>query len=347
MPPELENTEINQEDTEVSLRESVEAAVEELAPTEGSQPPVKQEAPVTGEPAGDKTVPQGDASAQGAPAGTQQQEPPKPPTELKAPSQWKPQVREKWNQLPREVQEEIHRRESDNMRLIGSVGGKIRMADNIASHLEPFIPKLQENGVHPEAFIGDVFTTVKTLAHGSPQEKAEVIANVVQSYGVDLRVLDAVLAHRLNQPPEVMEARREMARAQAIIHQQQGAGKEQAATQALEEIQKFAADPKNEFFEDVREQMANLMELGQVKTLAEAYTACIWANPNTRSILLQREAEARAQSKTGKARAAKQVSQSVTGAPRLGAGGAQSKASASTSLREDIENALQQVEDAA
>lgn len=346
MDPELNTGEETLETEETSLRDSVISAVDELT-EEPSKP--TSEAPATGEPAGDKTAPAGAANpAAGAPvensqAPTQSQQ----PTELKAPSQWKPQVREKWNQLPREVQEEVLRRENDNMRLIGSVGGKIRMADNIAQQLQPFIPRLQENGVAPEAFIGDIFTTVKSLAHGSPQEKAEVIANVVQSYGVDLRVLDAVLAHRLNQPPEVMEARRQTARAQAVIQQQQSVGQEQAATQALREIEKFAADPKNEFFEDVRDQMANLMELGQVKTLAEAYTACIWANPNTRSILLQREAEARVNAKTGKARAAKQVSQSVSGAPRLGAAGSAAKANAASSLREDIEAAMNQVEDAA
>ena len=100
-------------------------------------------------------------------------------TELKAPAQWKPAIREKWAGLPREVQEEVLRREGDSLRLIGSVGQKIRQADEFNQHLAPFMERLNAHGASPTEFMGDVFGTIKTLAGGSVQERAEDRKSVV------------------------------------------------------------------------------------------------------------------------------------------------------------------------
>jgi hypothetical protein len=61
--------------------------------------------------------------------------------------------------------------------------------------------------------------------------------------------------------------------------------------------------------------MADLMETGKASTLEDAYTAAVWANPDTRKILLAREAESRAAQKHQRANRARAVSSSVHGAP--------------------------------
>jgi hypothetical protein len=319
---------------EPTLRESIEAAVEEHAPEAESgegkplEPKSEDQRPAV-DPAVAAKTPATPVTPEGKPA---------TPQELKAPSQWKPQVREKWNQLPREVQEEVLRREADSMRLIGSVGQKIRFADEVNSHIQPFAERLSQNGIAPSSFIGDIFTSVKSLASGNPQEKAEVVANIVQSYGVDLRTLDAILTRRIQQPPEVLEARRQMARAQSIIYQQQTSVQQQTAAEAEKDITAFAADPKHEFFDDVRDMMADLVESGRANSLEDAYTAAIWANPDTRKILQQREAEARAAAKHQRAGAARRASSSVGGAPRVAGG--PSALGQNMSLRETIAAAM-------
>ena len=122
------------EEEEVSLRDEIASAIDTYEPTDSplqsKNAPAEEVSPAA--PAATPAVPAvkpEDKPAVAAPvaapgdkgklAGA--------PTELKAPSSWKPQVREKWNAIPREVQEEIHRRESDNLRLIGSVGQKIKL----------------------------------------------------------------------------------------------------------------------------------------------------------------------------------------------------------------------------
>jgi hypothetical protein len=321
-----------------SLRETLEEAFDETPEVGPSSEPAKPE-PVSTEEGAPAPSPEGtSAKPQLAPEGKKAPAGQEPPPELKAPSQWKPQVREKWNALPREVKEEILRRESDSMRLIGSVGPKIRIADEVASHISPFSERLQQNGVPPSQFIGEVFSSVRQLAEGNPQTKAEVVANIVQSYGVDLRLLDQILTHRIQSPPEVHQARALAARANAILTQQTEGIQQQTSQQAEVAVQAFGADPKHEFLEEVREIMADLIEAGRVHNLDDAYSAAVWAHPDTRKILLQREAQQRATAKTRRADAARRASLSVSGAPTVPGGGA--PAAGNLSIRESLEAAF-------
>ncbi|MFI5223883.1 MAG: hypothetical protein ACHQX3_06510 [Nitrospirales bacterium] len=258
--------------------------------------------------------------------------------ELKAPAQWKPQIKEKWNAIPREVQEEILRREGDSMRLIGSVGPKIRLADEVAGHIQPFMEQLSQNNVSPSSFMNDVFASVRTLSSGNPQQRAETVANIVQSYGVDLRMLDAILTHRLQVGPEAFEARRLAARAQAQVQQHESRIEQQSAEEAQQALTAFAQDPKHEFLDEVRDLMADLIEADRATNLEDAYAAAVWAHPDTRKILLERQAQERVQNKSARAAAARRASSAIHGTPTNGAAGAQLNPNAS--LRDTLEAAF-------
>lgn len=332
MANEAELLETPEVEEQPSLRDTLEAAVEEHETETPAVTPEKPAPEVSAEPA--VTTPTEPKTPEVQPPVT-----PAVTTDLKAPAQWKPAVREKWNTLPREVQEEVLRREADSMRLIGSVGPKIRLADEVASHIAPYAEKIQEAGISPSAFIGDLFSSVKSLAQGSMQEKAEVVANIVQSYGVDLHTLDQILTGRISAPPEVLEARRQMARAQAMMQSQQSNVAQQSALEAERAIAAFGADPKHEFLDDVRDLMADLIDTGRAKTLEDAYSAAIWAHEDTRKILLQREAQSRAMAKGQRAAAARRASSSVSGSPVAPVGAASGNGK-DMSLRESLEAAF-------
>ncbi len=299
-----------------------------LAPVQEVQPPASTEQQESKTPAA--PTPPLDAAAPPLPGS-----PTAASTELKAPAQWKPAVREVWNSLPRIAQEEILRREGDSMRLIGSVGPKIRMADEVQGHIAPFMERLSENGVPPQAFVNDIFTSVRHLASGDAQQRAEVVANIVQSYGVDLGTLDRILTARITAPPEVTHARQMMARAASIMNQHTAGVEYESAAKADQALAVFQADPKHEFYADVKDMMADLLELGRAENLDDAYAAAVWTNPDTRKILLQREAQGRADVKNGRARAARRASSSVHGAPSAPSRAAANGAAEGT-LREQI-----------
>jgi len=322
MNPEVLEEPVVEEEQQPSLRDTLEEAIEEHDPqhelvpasADDSAPPAEGAAPPgAAEP---KAADPGVSTTPASPPAVLPQDAASLPEGLKAPAQWKPEVKEMWNALPRKVQEEIHRREGDSMRLIGSVGPKIRMADEVSQHLQPFAEKLQQNGIGQSAFLGDVFSSIKILASGSPQDRAEVVANIVQSYGVDVRDLDRILTFRI-QRPEVYQAREVMHRANTILQQNTQKADQQSAHEAEVALAAFAADPKHEFLADVRELMADLIDSGRAKTLEDAYAAAIWANEGTRKVLLQREAQSRAESKTKRASIARRASSSIHGTPSI------------------------------
>jgi hypothetical protein len=224
------------------------------------------------------------------------------------------------------------------MRLIGSVGPKIRLADEVSGHIQPFIEQLSQNNVSPSSFMNDVFTSVRTLSSGNPQERAEIVANIVQSYGVDLRMLDSILTHRLQIGPEALEARRQAARSQAQVQHYEGRIKQQSAEEAEKALTAFAADPKHEFLDEVRDLMADLIEANRATNLEDAYAAAVWAHPDTRKILLERQSQERVQAKSQRAQAARRASSAVHGTPTNGAAG--SAAPQNSSLRQTLEAAF-------
>jgi hypothetical protein len=337
-----------QDTQEPTLRETIEEAITSSEDESGAESgktsapaSAKVESPSGAQEPAPHKQPEGAKPAPTAEAPTTPTDKPVPTQDLKAPAQWKPHVREKWGQLPREVQEEILRREGDSMRLIGSVGPKIRMADEVNNHLQPFTERLQANGVNTSEFLGDVFTTIKSLTEGDDRTKAEVVANIIQSYRIDLQALDTVLAGRLSGPPpdpRLLEAQRRAMAAESMLAKQRQTLEEQTQERLGEQLQQFSADPKNEFFEDVRELMADLIETGRATSLEDAYAAAVWANPDTRKILLQREAEARVAAKQNRAGAARRASSSVAGAPR--AAGMAPTNQQNMSLRETIAAAM-------
>ena len=123
-----------------------------------------------------------------------------------------------------------------------------------------------------------------------------------------------------------------------LIQQSQAGVEHQNSLEAERALVAFAADPKHEFMDDVRDAMADLIELGHAKSLEDAYQSAIWANPATRQILLTREAQQRAAVKTNRAVAARRASSSVRGAPSVP--GAASTGATGGNLRDTISAAI-------
>jgi len=90
------------------------------------------------------------------------------------------------------------------------------------------------------------------------------------------------------------------------------------------QIEAFKADPKNVHFEAVRAEMAALMQGGRAKDLQDAYDKAVYANPETRRLVMeeqraaeqaQRDAEnARAAAEARRIRDTNQATTGVTGA---------------------------------
>jgi hypothetical protein len=249
----------------------------------------------------------------------------------KAPIGWKAGARERWTALPPEVREEVYRREREiDMGLKQSAEVR-KFQESFQQMVEPFRPAMLAEGVQdPIMGIRNLLQTANNLRFGSPIQKADILAELVANYGIDPLTLDQALTRRLTGQetdpygPKVRELlNQELAPVKQYITSLQGQQQQrqqQIQQHAQMSVQEFAQTA--EFFEDVREDMADLMEIaakrGREMDIKEAYTRACQAHPQISTILGQRKEK----TPDGSLQRSKIAASSVKGAPGGGGEGA-------------------------
>lgn len=225
---------------------------------------------------------------------------------LNPPNTWKPGPREKWNELPEEIQAEVLRREHDFQRGLNEVAGVKNFQRNFEQVIQPFMPYIQATAHgNPLQSVHNVMTTAAQLHSGDSRQKAETVGDIIDQFGIDIAVLDEVLTARLQGGGR--RSASDHSNLQQLIQQELAPIKqafqgfqEQGKTGVQEEINEFAG--KAEFFDDVREDMADILELaakrGQNMTLQEAYDRATMMRTDIADIIAQRKAKEQARSDT-------------------------------------------------
>lgn len=315
-----------------SIREDMEEALAELktdTPEAAEPAPAPEEPAETVEAKAPAPAPDAEEPGKLAPVEPAKVETPAPAAPEKAPASWKATTREKWAALDPEVRAEIMRRETETSLALNQTAQQRKVADEFQRTVAPYMPMFQADGQHPLQAIQGMLQASSQLRSGAPAQKAAVIAQVIQQFGVDVGLLDQHLAsHYSGQaaPADptsgVMQSlRSEIAPIQQFMQQlqQQQAAREAATQQELlSEITEFST--KAEFFEDVRQDVADLLELaanrGIKMSLQEAYDKATMLHPQVSSVVAQRKAAQAATRQTEAARKAQQASASL---PTLGA----------------------------
>ena len=155
--------------------------------------------------------------------------------------------------------------------------------------LSPHMDFIQEFGINPYAHINDLMSVSKTLTTGSVEEKAGMIANLCDMFGVDFEALDSALAEIVNRPaPDKIDHAMskldalEQRISQPAPTQQQNVATDVNTNDLQKEISDFAA--KNEHFNLVQNDMGMFLQTGRAKNLEEAYKLACSINDQVKSI---------------------------------------------------------------
>ena len=217
---------------------------------------------------------------------------------IQPPSSWRANVREQFAALPAEVQEEVLRRESDFHKGIEQYRTDADYGRNLKSVFAPYQQDFASLGVNETQAVSSLLQTERTLRLGTPEQKLAIFQSMASSYGVpvealvsddgDVRqtaMLNAQLTSRLNQLEQQ-------------LHGFTTAQQSQVQAQATDSITKFASDPANKWFSDVREDMGRLLEGGIAADLQDAYDKACNMRPDIRAAIAaqqQREADEKRQ----------------------------------------------------
>lgn len=222
--------------------------------------------------------------------------------DLKAPASWKPSIREHWKGLPNDVKQEVLRREQDIQKGLQQASGYKKVAEEYLTTIKPFESVIRAQNATPSQAIGNLLQTATRLTLGTPTQKAQAIAEAIKEFSVDIETLDQVLAGEelpnTQNDPLLQELDKRLQPMNDFMSQFQSAEKTQLQEiqdRANAELSQFASE--HEFYNDVKEDMADLMELagnrGRSITLEQAYDQACLMNPDIKKVLDHRTSRLR------------------------------------------------------
>lgn len=246
-----------------------------------------------------------------------------PATEgLKPPAGWRPAVREKWGALPQEVQEEVIRREKEHIRDVQSgqeAGNGWKAFQDV---VRPYEGMMRAQGAqNPLQAVASVLQTTAALQTLRGWPLAQLAANILRTHAVDPELLTA--AYNGQEAPAGAQQGQPQGQYQdprvdqllAALQEQHSQRQATIQQKAVSTVEDFVS--KNEFADDIRNDMADFLELaakrGIAMTTEEAYKRALQLAPETSEVLRQREAAAAAKTAQASVQRAKAASSSVRG----------------------------------
>lgn len=209
--------------------------------------------------------------------------------------------REAWKDVPAAVKADIVKRENDYANGIAKHRQATERVQGMDRALQPYQQYLQMNGGAGET-IKTLLQTGSSLQMGSPQQKAQVVANLIQQFGVDIKSLDSMLvgeapsaeSQQQNQMEQMFNQRLAPMQQQLQQYQQRDQYQaQQAQGQVAQEVNQFGSS--NEFYNDVRADMADLLDMaanrGREMSMQEAYNLACNNHPQISKIMSGRTSQ--------------------------------------------------------
>jgi hypothetical protein len=229
--------------------------------------------------------PAGQGKAEGAvPPPAPSAEPASPP--VKAPQSWTPQAREAFSKAPPEVQAEVAKREKEIARALQEAAPARQYAQQVQESLRPYETIARANGMDAMSWAGQALQTVASLYAGTPQQKAQTIAQAILTSGADLEAINAAL-----QNPQAPT--RQAAPSQPRVDPREEVRRILEEERTMSAAREFLANPP-EFYDTVKDDVHDILRLDRQRggnlTPAQAYDRACRFNEDVQSVLAQRKA---------------------------------------------------------
>lgn len=235
-----------------------------------------------------------------------------------------------WNAAPRELVEAFAQREQDFEKGAAQWKTKAEQADALLNEFRPYEWILRNEGATPQTAIAPLLQTAAILRTGTPAQKAQSVAQMMQQFGIPLEHLQSMLAPNGQQPAALDPQYSHLAQqVQHLTHTQQMQDQQQTQ-RAITVIQQFAAEPTHPHYAALEGKMLALLQtphlMGQdVQYMSErdklqlAYDTALRLDPTLSAQATAQQQSAQQQADRDKAQAAANAARGaavqVKGAP--------------------------------
>lgn len=330
-----------------SLRDTLGAAIEEVAvePTP-EQPTVEEPAPNEPAPAeapAEETPPE---PAEAAPAEEPADEVPVlgEKTVDRPPASWKGDAKKVWAELPEAARNEVVRRERQVDQVLKESADARAIANSVTDMASRYQDVISRYGRPPAQIFENFLSAERILTSAPPADRARFMAKLITDYRIDIAALDSALSGQPIQQSAHQDVNEQVKQllAQELAPFKQRMQMEQEAQQqeVAHTIESMAQDhEKFPYFEDVRDDMADLIEIrarrGVYLSLEQAYSIATGGNPDVAAAQASTQQRTQALKAHEVAQKAKTAAVSVAGSPATTSGGPDP-----SNLRASIESAI-------
>lgn len=208
-----------------------------------------------------------------------------PKSDEKPPQGWTTPAKAEWDKVPDTVRQEVRKRETEIARALNETAQVRNFASNFQRMLQPYQPLITAQGGDALGTINTFMQAAASLHGGNQARKAQVVADIIRDFGVDLATLDNTLAGKApaQQPSRAEPDTNNPLYAKVQQLEQYINNEQQTKRQTVaQETQAFL--DANPHANDVRNEMADFLDVAQQQgrsmTLKEAYDRALALRPD-------------------------------------------------------------------
>ena len=172
--------------------------------------------------------------------------------------------------------EYLNQRENEFKKGVSVYKAEAERAKALEEAINPFVPELQAQGIQPPVFVRQLAQAHMMLVKGSPEQKRQMFHVLARDYGVNLNEINEPVA----QPdPYVSQMSQQLYQVNQELNSIKSRYEMEEQQRLASEIERVRSD-KERFphFDMVREEMAQLLELGKAQDLETAYAKAVRLN---------------------------------------------------------------------
>ena len=207
-------------------------------------------------------------------------------SDIPKPTTWKKDLLPLWDKIAKgEVLtkdeskkhlEYLNQRENEFKKGVSVYKAEAERAKALEEAINPFVPELQAQGIHPAAWINNLGRAHMILSKAPYEQKVQMFHRLAQDYGVNL--------NQSTEPQQPVDAYTQQLMQQLNQVNQEvstikGRFEQEEQTRLSNEIERVRSNRERfPHFDMVREEMAQLLELGKAQDLETAYAKAVRLN---------------------------------------------------------------------
>jgi len=295
--------------TETESGFDMEGAVEKLgealfpeAPTETPQPDAREavtDALAEQKPTAEKPAEPAALKTPETPVTTPTETP--APVPSTAPKSWPKEMHAHWGKTPPEVQQYWQTRERQMLDGLEQYKQAATFGKTFHDVVSPYHEDFVRHGVEPQRAVQFLLEANRRLTTGTPESRQHAYQELGRNLGLSAHpTAQTDPASQTPVDPRLQTIEQKLAQIEEMQLAKQREAYAAAQATIKQEVDAFASDPNNAFFEDVADDIAKFIKAGD--SLQEAYQRAIWANPVTREKQMQTRLQTEAEKAKERAR---------------------------------------------